>query len=152
MTALKRGSLDRAGKCHPPPKKPNNRPLNQQMRRWYEQEAFTGWSCIKQTSPPQIFMGRDLLINLLLSSISQFCISQEFGAGTGNHVFLHLCTCSRILDPVMAPKQKCGNLYFLPGRFAHVSCPAEGHCQFCYHCCSCITSSCIDHSYIAYVN
>lgn len=32
-------------------------------------KPFTGWSCIKQTSPPQIFMGRNLLINLSLSSI-----------------------------------------------------------------------------------
>lgn len=44
-------------------------------------KLFTGWSCIKQTSPPQIFMGRDLLINLSLSSISLFCIHQGLVIG-----------------------------------------------------------------------
>ena len=58
-------------------------------------KPFTGWSCIKQTSPPQIFMGRDLLINLSLSSISLFCIHQELGAVIGcNH--LHF-TFTRVL-------------------------------------------------------
>lgn len=50
-------------------------------------KPFTGWSCIKQTSPPQIFMGRDLLINLSLSSISLFCIHHQLGAAIGcNHL------------------------------------------------------------------
>lgn len=107
-----RGSLESwAGKLK---KKSNNSPLIRQMRRWYEQEAFTRWSCIKQTSPPQIFMARDLLINFSLSPISQFLhISGVLEPVLGTTSFiLHLClcACSRSWASYGAPKQKLWQL------------------------------------------
>lgn len=90
-----RGSLESRAMKMPSAWKSNKHPL--WIGEWgggMYRKPFTGWSCIKQTFPPQIFMGRDLLINLSLSSISLFCIHQEFGAGTGyNHTF----SCVRVL-------------------------------------------------------
>lgn len=89
-----RGSLEVRAMKMPSTRRSNKHPV--WMGEWgagMYRKPFTGWSCIKQTSAPQIFMSRDLLINLSLSSISLFCIHQEFGAGTGyNHT-----VCVRVL-------------------------------------------------------
>ncbi len=79
-----RGSLESRAMKMPSAWKSNKHPL--WISEWgggMYRKPFTGWSCIKQTSPPQIFMGRDLLINLSLSSISLFCIHQDLGAVIG---------------------------------------------------------------------
>lgn len=83
-----RGSLESRAMKMPSAWKSNKHPL--WISEWgggMYRKPFTGWSCIKQTSSPQIFMGRDLLINLSLSSISLFCIHQELEAVIGyNHL------------------------------------------------------------------
>lgn len=86
-----RGSLESRAMKMPSAWKSNKHPL--WIGEWgggMYRKPFTGWSCIKQTSPPQIFMGRDLLINLSLSSISLFCIHQELGAVIGYNQLLLL--------------------------------------------------------------
>lgn len=94
----KRGSLKSRAMKMPSAWKSNKHPL--WIGVWGSgmyRKPFTGWSCIKQTSPPQIFMGRDLLINLSLSSISVFCIHQEQGAVIGcNHLHFTF-SCVRVL-------------------------------------------------------
>lgn len=84
-----RGSSQSRATKMPSAWKSNKRPLR--VSEWggsMYRKPFTGWSCIKQTPPPQIFMARDLLINLSLSSISLFCIHQELGAVI-DHNHLH---------------------------------------------------------------
>lgn len=90
-----RGSLESRAMKMPSAWKSNKHPL--WISEWgggMYRKPFTGWSCIKQTSSPQIFMGRDLLINLSLSSISLFCIHQELEAVIGyNHLHcIHIPT------------------------------------------------------------
>lgn len=95
-----RGSLESRAMKMPSAWKSNKRPL--WISEWgvgMYRKPFTGWSCIKQTSPPQIFMGRDLLINLSLSSISLFCIHQEFGTSIGyNHLHFKFCCWGWLVD------------------------------------------------------
>lgn len=102
-----RGSLESRAKKMPSARKSNKHPF--WISVWgggMYRKPFTGWSCIKQTSPPQIFMGRDLLINLSLSSIFLFCIHQELGSVIG---YSHLCF---TFSCVMLLAVRCW-LYFL---------------------------------------
>lgn len=65
------------------------------MRRWHR-KTFTGWSCIEQTSHAKIFIARDLLINLSLSSISLFCIWQKLGLVIGYSHFHFTFSCVKV--------------------------------------------------------
>lgn len=78
-------------KCHPPEN------LISLLSHSANRKQFTGWSCIEQTSHAKIFIARDLLINLSLSSISLFCIWQKLRIVIGYSHFHFTFSCAKVL-------------------------------------------------------